>query len=155
MLDAKSVTDRTWNVDGTTPVLYWIGCTLTWTSITSTTYVHHCCRVWTFLHSGVCTKVVMLAVLLEYIIFLCGKQRKDNQFQGMSQGWSPRDIPRNLSSFLSFPHKKVILFKVLRTRIYLLVLDTFIEDKNLLSCPREFHSQGEEFIVLSSRLSRE
>ena len=86
MLDAKSVTDRTWNVDGTTPVLYWIGCTLTWTSITSTTYVHHCCRVWTFLHSGVCTKVVMLAVLLEYIIFLCGKRRKDNQFQGMSQG---------------------------------------------------------------------
>ena len=38
----------------------------------------------------------------EIIIFLCGKQRKDDKFRGMSRGWSPRNIPRNLLSFLSF-----------------------------------------------------
>ena len=60
------------------------------------------------------------------IIFLCEKQRKDDQFWGMSRGRSPRDIPRNWSSFLSFPHKNVILFKYCRTRIGILVLETFI-----------------------------
>ena len=43
----------------------------------------------------VCTMVVMPEVLLEYIIFLCGKRRNNDQFQGMFQGLSLRDIPRN------------------------------------------------------------
>ena len=54
------------------------------------------------------------------IIFLCGKRRKDDKFRGMSQGRSPRDILRNLSTFLSFPHKNVILFRFTGTRICIL-----------------------------------
>ena len=71
------------------------------------------------------------ASLQENIIFLCGKRRKDDKFWGMSWGWSPRDILRNLLSFLSFPHKNVILFKVSRTRICILVLKTLEKIKFL------------------------
>ena len=85
-------------------------------------------------HVRICTLIplchtlnpFLLGTEQENIIFLCGKQRKDNKFWGISWGWSPRDILRNLSSFLSFLHKNVILFNVLRTRICILVLETFI-----------------------------
>ena len=91
----------------------------------------------------------------EYIIFLCGKQRKDDKFRGMSHGQNPRDILRNLLSFLSFLHKNFILFNVLRTRICILVLETFI----LLSSKLSFFSLRVWFFssrvsFLSSRLSR-
>ena len=89
----------------------------------------------------------LLGTEQENIIFLCGKQRKDNKFWGISWGWSPRDILRNLSSFLSFLHKNVILFKVLRTRICILVLKTFI----LLSSRLSFFSSRVSFF--SSRVS--
>ena len=49
-------------------------------------------------------------IVVKYIIFLCGKRGKVDKFRGMSWGPSPRDILRNLLTFLSFPHKNVILF---------------------------------------------
>ena len=69
---------------------------------------------------------ILVLQSLKRITFLCGKLRKDNKFLGMSLGLQPREIPWKWSSFLSFPHKNVILFKVSRTRICILVLETFI-----------------------------
>ena len=106
-------------------------------------------------HVRICTLIPLCHTLNPFllgteqdnIIFLCRKQRKDDKFWGMSWGWSPRDILRNLLSFLSFLHKNVILFNVLRTRICILVLETFI----LLSWRLSFFSLRVSFF--SSRVS--
>ena len=53
-------------------------------------------------------------------MFLCGGRGGVDGFRGVSRGRSPRDIPRNLSAFLSFPHGNVVLFRFTGTRICIL-----------------------------------
>ena len=50
----------------------------------------------------------LLGTEQENIIFLCGKQRKNDKFLRMSLGLRPQEILQNLLSFLRFPYNNII-----------------------------------------------
>ena len=60
-------------------------------------------------------------IIRQTIVFLYKKRSKGDEFRGMYRGRSPRYIPRNSSSLLSFLYRNGILFKDCGTRFCMLV----------------------------------